>query len=110
MKKSYFVLMFMLVSSYSYGGGSVGKIIEMSLASKVAATVRPGTTQFSISGGFENAPSSCDKTWAAIANEDTHLVSLLLMAKAQDLQIEVHLDSTNEYYSGRCLVSYIEQI
>ena len=47
---------------------------------------------------------------AAIANEDSHLISLLLMAKAQDKEIEVHLDSqsSGKYYSNRCLVTYLE--
>ncbi len=85
-----------------------GKVNYMSLASNIAATVRSGTVQFSIEGGFQHAHSDCNKDYAAISGEDPHLISLILMAKAQDKEIEVYLDHTNTYYLDRCLVSYIE--
>ena len=97
----------LLFSTGVLAGSSTGQILEISFASSIATTTRPGTAQFSIEGGFE-ATGDCNQNYAAISNEDTHLISLLLMAKAQNKEIEVFLDSTNKYHTNRCLVNYIE--
>ena len=107
-KKILFFFGAVFLSDFAHAAGDIGKINYLSLASNVAKTVRPGTVQFSIVGGFLKAPTGCNKDYAAVSGEDQHLISLLLMAKAQEKEIEVHLDSTNKYYSDRCLVSYIE--
>lgn len=108
MKNIVFGIIFSFVAGKAFSAGDTGKISYMSFASNAAVTVRPGTAQFSIVGGFSGANSECNKDYAAVSGHDQHLISLLLMAKAQDQEIEVHLDHTNKYYSDRCLVSYIE--
>ncbi len=106
--KSTLLAAVLLISANLSFAGDTGKVNYMSFASSKALTVRPGTAQFSIVGGFPNAQGDCNKDYTAVSGEDSHLISLLLMAKAQDKEIEVHLDPTNTYYSDRCLVSYIE--
>ena len=103
-----FIVLLSIISVNTLAAGNTGKVLEVSFASTIANTVRPGTVQFSIQGGFSWA--SCNQEYAAIAKEDSHLISLLIAAKAQDKAIEVHLDSGSKYYSDRCLVSYLEMI
>ena len=110
MKKLLTVALLLLPFSLAFGAGSKGKVYELSMATNMQGpTVRAGSTQFRIEGGFDQAPEGCDKVYAAIAPEDSHMVSLLLMAQAQDLEVIVHLNhlSDGEYYSGRCYVSYL---
>jgi hypothetical protein len=85
MKQLIFVLMFGLLSEVVISGANSGKITYLSFASPVASSVRPGSAQFSIEGGF--SLGDCDLTYAAIAKEDTHLISLLLMAMSQGQKI-----------------------
>ncbi len=108
MKKIVLGIFLFYVAGEAFSAGDTGKINYISFASNTAVTVRPGTAQFSIVGGFPGAHSECNKDYAAVSGDDQHLISLLLMARAQDKEIEIHLDSTSKYYSDRCLVSYIE--
>lgn len=103
--KKIFVLIILLSGSCVFASDT-GLATNISFASSISNTVRPGTAQFSIQGGFSEA--ECNDTYAAIAKEDSHLISLLLSAHAQNKPVEVFLDSTNKYYGDRCLVSYIE--
>lgn len=105
----YFKIIFIsliFISPSVFAAGDIGQLLELSFASKVASTVRPGTAQFSIEDGFNQA--DCNQSYAAISNEDTHLISMLIAAKAQNKAVEVHLDSNNKYYQDRCLVNYLE--
>lgn len=103
----YFIGLFLfLCSSSAFSSSSTGNITKISFASSIASTSRPGSVQFSLNGGFNT--SGCNQTYAAISKEDTHLISLLLMAKAQNKSVEVFLDTNSKYFSDRCLVNYLE--
>ena len=103
-----FIIVLSFLSANTLAARNTGQVLEVSFASTVATTVRPGTVQFSIQGGFSWA--NCNQEYAAIAKEDSHLISMLIAAKAQNKAIEVQLDSNSKYYSDRCLVSYLEMI
>lgn len=104
--KAIFVIIIVCSVGSVYANSSEGKIAKISSASIVATTSRPGSTQFSIEGGFSE--EGCNSDYAAIHNDDAHLLSLLYMAKAQDHAVRVFLDSADKYHSDRCLVSYLE--
>jgi hypothetical protein len=95
-----------LFSAIAFGADNTGKVTGLSLASTAEGTLRAGTVQFSIEGGLSTA--SCDQTYTAILKEDTHLISLLLMAKSQNRPVRVYLDVNNKYYQDRCMVNYLE--
>ena len=99
--------LFSLLVSGSIQAADTGLIDHVSFASTVtvASNFRPGTAQFEIVGGFTQ--QGCNNRYAAISNEDSHLISLLLSAQAQGKPVEVHLDPTKQYYSDRCLVSFL---
>ena len=99
--------LFMLCFSVSSYAANSGVIQEISFASNVAETVRPGTAQFSIEGGFSEF-GDCNKTYAAIDHADHYLISLLLTAKTKNMAVEVHLDKNRKYFADRCLVAYLE--
>lgn len=96
----------LVFSSVVLAASSTGKITKVSMASTVGGTSRAGTVQFSIEGGFGIA--NCNQTYAAILKEDTHMVSLLLLAKSQDKPIEVFLDVNNKYLQDRCAVNFLD--
>ena len=116
MKKLFIVAFLMLPFTLAFGEASKGTIFELSMATNMEGptdtagpTVRKGTTQFRIEGGFDQAPDGCSKVYAAVSGNDTHMISLLLMAEAQGLEISVHLNhlDNGKYYSDRCYVSYL---
>jgi|GEM_PF-6967631 len=103
MKKTLYLLSLCLCIStnLAFSNSTTGKITTINFASTIADTSRPGSAQFSIEGGFTTP--GYNSTYAAIAKEDTHLISLLLMAKAHDKTINVFLDATSKYLHDRCL-------
>ncbi len=98
------ILPLLLFSNYCIASDT-GLVTYMSFASNITQTVRPGTVQFSIQGGFSQV--NCNATYAAVAKEDSHLMSLILSAQAQNRSIEVSLDEDSKYYQDRCLVNYL---
>lgn len=99
------VLLF-IGSNEAFSSAATGKITRVSFASAVASTSRPGSAQLSIQGGFKTP--GCNTGYAAVSKDDTHLISLLLMAKAQDKVVTIFLDASAKYFGDRCLVNYIE--
>jgi len=88
------VVFLLVISNLVFADANIGIVTEVSFAS-ISTTIRPGSAQFSIAGGF-SVFGDCDQTYAAIAKEDTHLLSLLLMAKAQGNEVEIHLNANNK--------------
>lgn len=104
--KFFAIMLSIFLTPLFASAADAGKIVLLSFGSNTAQTVRPGTAQFQIAGGFSE--NGCNGSYAAITGSDTHLVSLLLSAQAQDKEVTVFLDSNSKYYDDRCLVSYLE--
>lgn len=105
-KMKYYLSFFLIVMmSSSVFAQSVGKVIQISFASSVTDTVRPGSVQFTMVGGFSD--SGCNATYAAIHPDDKALVSLLISAKMVNRDIVVSLNSNHKYFADRCYVKYL---